>query len=146
MYFIWTAVLGSVILLILWCIVSEQNPHIIAACIENNALCSKNSQSALLYEFFINHANFLTLSCIACQYSKVKSTVFFRNWFCLLDKAHKKNIISCADTNYYLVGGIQMDVNSLSHTRWNCKYHIVFAPKYRRKVAYEELKQTQQIY
>ena len=26
--------------------------------------------------------------------------------------------------------------NSLSHTTWNCKYHIVFAPKYRRKVAY----------
>ncbi|HJA43892.1 MAG TPA: IS200/IS605 family transposase, partial [Candidatus Dorea stercoravium] len=25
-----------------------------------------------------------------------------------------------------------MDSNSLSHTRWNCKYHIVFAPKYRR--------------
>ena len=30
------------------------------------------------------------------------------------------------------------DVNSLSHTKWNCKYHIVFAPKYRRKVFYEE--------
>ena len=27
-----------------------------------------------------------------------------------------------------------MDKNSLSHTSWNCKYHIVFAPKYRRKV------------
>ena len=27
---------------------------------------------------------------------------------------------------------------SLAHTRWNCKYHIVFAPKYRRKVFYEE--------
>ena len=26
------------------------------------------------------------------------------------------------------------DMNSLSHTSWNCKYHIVFAPKYRRKV------------
>ena len=26
------------------------------------------------------------------------------------------------------------DVHSLSHTKWNCKYHIVFAPKYRRKV------------
>lgn len=26
------------------------------------------------------------------------------------------------------------DVNSLSHTSWNCKYHIVFAPKYRRYV------------
>ena len=28
------------------------------------------------------------------------------------------------------------DTNSLAHTRWNCKYHIVFAPKYRRKVFY----------
>ena len=26
------------------------------------------------------------------------------------------------------------DMNSLSHTKWECKYHIVFAPKYRRKV------------
>ena len=30
------------------------------------------------------------------------------------------------------------DVNSLAHTTWNCKYHIVFAPKYRRKVIYGE--------
>ena len=30
------------------------------------------------------------------------------------------------------------DVKSLTHTKWNCKYHIVFAPKYRRKVFYEE--------
>ena len=30
------------------------------------------------------------------------------------------------------------DVKSLSHTKWNCKYHIVFAPKYRRKVFYEQ--------
>ena len=28
--------------------------------------------------------------------------------------------------------------NSLAHTSWNCKYHIVFAPKYRRKVFYGE--------
>ena len=27
-------------------------------------------------------------------------------------------------------------VNSLAHTKWNCKYHIVFAPKYRRKIFY----------
>ena len=27
-----------------------------------------------------------------------------------------------------------IDINSLSHTKWNCKYHIVVAPKYRRKV------------
>ena len=29
------------------------------------------------------------------------------------------------------------DVHSLSHSKWNCKYHIVFAPKYRRKVFYQ---------
>ena len=28
------------------------------------------------------------------------------------------------------------NMNSLSHTKWNCKYHIVFAPKYRRKAFY----------
>ncbi|WP_116326855.1 IS200/IS605 family transposase, partial [Klebsiella aerogenes] len=30
------------------------------------------------------------------------------------------------------------DEKSLAHTRWNCKYHIVFAPKYRRKALYGE--------
>lgn len=30
------------------------------------------------------------------------------------------------------------DVKSLAHTKWNCKYHVVFAPKYRRKVFYNE--------
>ena len=34
-----------------------------------------------------------------------------------------------------------MDKNSLAHTCWNCKYHIVFAPKYRRQVIYGKLKQ-----
>lgn len=29
------------------------------------------------------------------------------------------------------------DINKLSHTSWNCKYHIVFAPKYRRMVFYK---------
>ena len=33
-----------------------------------------------------------------------------------------------------------MDKNSLAHTSWNCKYHIVFAPKYRRQVIYGELR------
>ena len=33
------------------------------------------------------------------------------------------------------------DVKSLAHTKWNCKYHIVFAAKYRRKVFYEEKRQ-----
>ena len=34
-----------------------------------------------------------------------------------------------------------MDVNSLSHCKWNCKYHIIFAPKFRRKAAYGALRQ-----
>ncbi len=33
-----------------------------------------------------------------------------------------------------------MDNSTLSHTTWNCKYHIVFAPKYRRQVIYRKLK------
>ena len=33
---------------------------------------------------------------------------------------------------------VTIDNNSLAHTSWNCKYHIVFAPKYRRKVFFEE--------
>ena len=32
------------------------------------------------------------------------------------------------------------DTNSLSHSKWNCKYHIVFAPKYRRQVIYSKIK------
>ena len=35
---------------------------------------------------------------------------------------------------------MSVDENSLSHTRWDCKYHIVFSPKFRRKVIYRQLK------
>jgi putative transposase len=33
------------------------------------------------------------------------------------------------------------DINSLSHSKWRCKYHIVFAPKYRRQAIYGAIKQ-----
>ena len=33
-----------------------------------------------------------------------------------------------------------MDSRSITHTRWNCTYHIVFIPKYRRKIMYGETK------
>ena len=33
-----------------------------------------------------------------------------------------------------------MDKNSLAHTRWECKYHIVFSPKYRRKIIYKQIR------
>ena len=34
------------------------------------------------------------------------------------------------------------DVRSLAHTKWNCKYHIVFSPKYRKKVFYNEKREA----
>ncbi len=38
-----------------------------------------------------------------------------------------------------------MDNNSLAHTKWECKYHIVFAPKYRRQVIYKNIKDVGQM-
>ena len=34
--------------------------------------------------------------------------------------------------------------NSLSHTKWVCKYHIVFVPKYRRKIIYNQYRRDLQ--
>lgn len=34
------------------------------------------------------------------------------------------------------------DSKSLAHTKWNCKYHMVFAPKYRRQIFYSERKKA----
>ncbi len=33
-----------------------------------------------------------------------------------------------------------MDKNSLAHTTWECKYHVVFAPKFRRQIIYRKIK------
>ena len=35
---------------------------------------------------------------------------------------------------------MKLDTDSLAHTKWNCKYHLVFAPKYRRQVIYGKIK------
>lgn len=32
--------------------------------------------------------------------------------------------------------------NDLAHTKWKCKYHIVFAPKYRRKIVYNQYRES----
>ena len=48
---------------------------------------------------------------------------------CQLQQGYQKEVIQVNDTH------------SLSHTKWNCKYHIVFAPKYRRKVFFGEKRQ-----
>lgn len=36
---------------------------------------------------------------------------------------------------------MEHDINSLAHSKWNCKYHIVFAPKYRRQEIYGKIYQ-----
>ena len=33
-------------------------------------------------------------------------------------------------------------VNGLAHTKWTCKYHIVFTPKYRRKIIYNQYRES----
>ena len=34
---------------------------------------------------------------------------------------------------------MEHDINSLAHSKWNCKYHIEFAPKYRRQEIYGQI-------
>ena len=51
--------------------------------------------------------------------------------------------IGSANLTQNNAGGIVMtrdDINSLAHSKWNCKYHVVFAPKYRRMVIYNRIK------
>ena len=39
-----------------------------------------------------------------------------------------------------ILKGEPMSEDSLAHTSWNCKYHIVFAPKYRRQIIYGKIR------
>ena len=36
---------------------------------------------------------------------------------------------------------MKLDISSLAHTKWECTYHVVFAPKYRRQIIYGKIKQ-----
>lgn len=38
-------------------------------------------------------------------------------------------------------GAPKLNNKSLAHTTWNCKYHIVFVPKYRRQIIYDQIKE-----
>ena len=61
-----------------------------------------------------------------------KKTPFDVEYGCGLataSKKHQKEVRQMAESNLN-------DAHSLSHTKWNCKYHVVFAPKYRRKAIY----------
>lgn len=43
-------------------------------------------------------------------------------------------------TGFVRKESLKMDNKSLAHTTWNCKYHIVFAPRYRRQIIYGQIK------
>jgi putative transposase len=63
------------------------------------------------------------------------------NSFSFKQKTSYVRIVLVRQPHYRKQGGSPMkDNNSLSHTTWNCKYHIVFAPKYRRQVIYGQLR------
>jgi putative transposase len=47
-------------------------------------------------------------------------------------------LFRAAKNNQKEVIEMSNDMKSLSHTQWNCKYHVVFAPKYRRRIFYKE--------
>ena len=61
-----------------------------------------------------------------------------------LNKKSSNDIIQAglANRKKEIKGGVKMkiDTSSIAHTKWNCKYHIVFAPKYRRQVIYGKIK------
>ena len=44
------------------------------------------------------------------------------------------------DDNGCLYLNVMTDINSLSHSKWNCKYHIIYAPRYRRQVLFGKIK------
>jgi putative transposase len=52
-------------------------------------------------------------------------------------------IVIVQATNIAAKGDLMVNTtNSLAHTKWMCKYHIVFAPKYRRKIIYHQYRES----
>ena len=83
--------------------------------------------------------NFLYLKTIGSTYGSKEAVALSR-------KIPPYDIISVSDQDKdknnkegFLMSN-KYDYNSLSHTKWECKYHVVFAPKYRRRVIYGKIK------
>jgi len=53
------------------------------------------------------------------------------------------SLTDCEPLKVYRKGSFRMDeYQSLSHTLWDCKYHVVWIPKYRRKTLFEQLRRN----
>ena len=59
-------------------------------------------------------------------------------------RVRKREFAAKYTFHYNRVEGVYManKTNSLSHTKWMCKYHIVFTPKYRRKIIYSQYRKS----
>ncbi len=75
-------------------------------------------------------------------YETRKSSVSTRGWNSFSYKNSFRYTNKCLSTAYFIERSfsVSKDDKNLLHTRWNCKDHIVFTPKYRRKVIYGELR------
>lgn len=64
--------------------------------------------------------------------------------YMLIAKNHLSVIIKVFKPNYNERKGDFMatKANDLAHSKWTCKYHIVFTPKYRRKIIYNQYKES----
>ena len=82
------------------------------------------------------------VSFVRGAYETRKPRASTRGWNSFSDKNSFRYTNKWLPTAYFIERSFSMskDEKSLSHTRWNCKYHIVFTPKYRRKVIYGELR------
>ena len=82
------------------------------------------------------------VSFVRGAYETRKPRASTRGWNSFSDKNSFRYTNKWLPTAYFIERSFSMskDDKSLSHTRWNCKYHIVFTPKYRRKVIYGEVR------
>jgi putative transposase len=76
-----------------------------------------------------------------------KGVGFKNRPLCGCGSSLSKNILSCKMVNVQATKNkkrkdVSTMANSLAHTKWVCKYHIVFTPKYRRKIIYHELRES----
>ena len=88
------------------------------------------------------------MAAVGCHFSCNLNTTGYARGSKKLIAMSRKNIPPsdkikrvCQPQNKIRGGNIQMDNNTLAHTKWNCKYHIVFAPKYRRQIIYGKIKE-----
>lgn len=70
--------------------------------------------------------------------AKSSCRLFLSNAFRQLSTEHTKQKSTRYAGGRHKVILMANKINSLSHTKWMCKYHIVFAPKYRRKIIYNQ--------